>query len=393
MRLIKDLSLPAITAGFVTVLVGYTSSVAIVFQAASALKATPAQMASWMWALGLGMGLTCIGLSLRYKQPVVTAWSTPGAALLATAGMSGAGFDMAEATGAFMVCAALVVLFGITGWFERLMSRIPMALASALLAGVLARFAMDAFTSLKLAFGMVLAMFIAYLVGRRAWPRYAVPVVLAVGVLWAGLTQQMQWGAVQWTLTLPVFTVPVFSPSAIISLALPLFVVTMASQNMPGVAAQRACGYDTPVSPVIAWTGVATLVLAPLGAYSLSLAAITATISMSPEAHSDPHKRYTAAVMAGAFYCLLGVFGAAIAGLLAAFPKALVLAVAGFALLGTIGSGLAGAMKDEPTRDAAIITFIVTLSGVSLFGVGSAFWGVVAGSLALFVSQWRLKKE
>jgi benzoate membrane transport protein len=393
MRFLKDLSLPAITAGFVTVLVGYTSSVAIVFQAASALKATPAQMASWMWALGLGMGLTCIGLSLRYKQPVVTAWSTPGAALLATAGMSGAGFDMAEATGAFMVCAALVVLFGITGWFERLMSRIPMALASALLAGVLARFAMDAFTSLKLAFGMVLTMFIAYLVGRRSWPRYAVPVVLAVGVLWAGLAQQMQWSAVQWTLTLPVFTAPVFSPSAIISLALPLFVVTMASQNMPGVAAQRACGYDTPVSPVIAWTGVATLVLAPLGAYSLSLAAITATISMSPEAHSDKHKRYTAAVMAGAFYCLLGAFGAAIAGLLAAFPKALVLAVAGFALLGTIGSGLAGAMKDEPTREAAIITFIVTLSGVSLFGVGSAFWGVVAGSVALFVSQWRLKKE
>jgi benzoate membrane transport protein len=389
-HIFKDFSLSAITAGFVTVLVGYTSSVAIIFQATTALNATPAQTASWMWALGIGMGITCIGLSLRYRQPVVTAWSTPGAAVLVTAA---AGATMEQAIGAFIVSAALVLLFGITGWFEKLMSRIPMALASALLAGVLARFAMDGFAAVQTNTGLVLAMFITYLLAKKLLPRYAVIAVLIVGVLWAAAQGQLSISGVQWQITQPVWTTPAFSLSAIIGIAVPLFVVTMASQNMPGVAAQRACGYSTPVSPVIAWTGAATLVLAPFGAFALSLAAITAAICMGKEAHEDPARRYTASIAAGVMYCLLGVFGATIAGLLAAFPKALVLALAGLALLGTIASGLAGAMKDEPTRDAAIITFIVTLSGLTLFGVGSAFWGVVAGSIALFVSQWRLKKS
>jgi benzoate membrane transport protein len=382
----RDLSLSAVIAGFVAVLVGFTSSVVIVFQAAAALGATPEQTTSWIWALGLGMGLTSIGLSLRYRQPVLTAWSTPGAALLVTAG---AGSTMAEAVGAFLVCALLITAAGATGWFERVMNRIPQALAAALLAGVLARFAIDAFLQLGPEFALVAPMLAAYLLGRRLWPRYAVPGVLALGVAIVAAQGRLALGGVDWGWAVPVFTGPQFSLAATIGIALPLFVVTMASQNLPGVAAQRAAGYHTPVSPVIATTGVATLLLAPFGGYALNLAAITAAICMGREAHEDPARRYMASVMAGVFYVVLGLLGGAVVGLIAAFPKALVLAVAGFALLGTIGAGLAMAMKDERSREPALITFLVTASGLSLAGVGAAFWGVVAGSLALAVQHWR----
>ena len=378
----------AASAGFVAVLVGFTSSVAIVFQAALALGATPAQISSWMWALGLGMGLCSLLPSWWLRKPVMVAWSTPGAAVLATAGANG-GFGMAEAIGAFIVCAALITLCGLTGWFERVMGRIPLALASALLAGVLARFGLDAFVAMQSAFMLVLVMLLAYLAGRRWWPRYAVPLVLAAGTLCAGLQGRLQAGTVQWGLTWPVFTAPEFTWRAAISLALPLFVVTMASQNLPGVAAIRAAGYAMPISKIITLTGVATLILAPFGAFALNLAAITAAICMGREAHPDPARRYPAAVVCGLLYCVIGIFGAAVTGALTAFPRELILAVAGLALLGSIGGGLAVAMKDDVHRESALITFLVTLSGVSLAGIGSAFWGVVAGALALSVQQWR----
>ena len=384
----SDLSLSACTAGFVAMLVGFTSSVAIVFQAATALGATPAQIGSWMWALGLGMGLCSLLASLWLRQPVMIAWSTPGAALLATAGLAG-GFGIAEATGAFIVSALLITLFGVTGWFEKLLDRIPVPIASALLAGVLARFGLDAFVALKSALALVLPMFAAYLLGRRWWPRYAIPGVLAVGVACAGSQGQLHLGAVQWGLTMPVFTAPEFSVRAMVSLALPLFVVTMASQNLPGVAAIRAAGYDMPISKIITLTGIATLLLAPFGAYALNLSAITAAICMGREAHPDPQRCYMAAASCGLIYCIVGLFGAAVTGVLAAFPRELVVAIAGLALLGSIGGGLAVALKEDATREAALITFLVTLSGLSLAGIGSAFWGVVAGALALFVQQWR----
>ena len=385
---LSDMSLSAVSAGFVAVLVGFTSSVAIVFQAASNLGATSAQISSWMWALGLGMGLCTLLPSLWLRKPVMVAWSTPGAAVLATAAATG-GFTLPQAVGAFLVCAALITLFGITGWFERLMDRIPIAIASALLAGVLARFGLDAFVALKSAFGLVLLMLLVYVVGRRWWPRYAVPAVLVAGTAWAALHGQLHMDGVQWTLTTPVFVAPEFTLSAIVSLALPLFVVTMASQNLPGVAAIRAAGYQMPISKIVTLTGIATLLLAPFGAFALNLAAITAAICMSREAHEDPAKRYMAAASCGLIYCVIGLFGAAVTGVLTAFPRELVIAVAGLALLGSIGGGLAIALKDDAHREAALITFLVTLSGLTLWGIGSAFWGVVAGALALFVQQWR----
>ena len=387
MQFFKDLSLSAATAGFVAVLVGFTSSVAIVFQAAQAFGATPGQITSWMWALGLGMGLCSLVPSLILRQPVMVAWSTPGAAVLATAGLAG-GFSMGEAIGAFMVCALLITLAGVTGWFERVMNRIPMEIASALLAGVLARFGMQAFAALQTALPLVLVMLAAYLLARRLLPRYAVVLTLAVGIAWAAIDGQMRWSEVQFALAVPVFTAPSFSLQALMSLALPLFIVTMASQNLPGVAVMRATGYQLPVSRLISMTGLVTLLLAPFGAFALNFSAITAAICMGPEAHPDPARRYTAAASCGLLYIAVGIFGAVVTGLLTAFPAELVVAIAGLALLGAIGGGLASALADEGHREAALITFLVTLSGVSLAGIGSAFWGVVAGSAALFVQQY-----
>lgn len=391
MRFFKDLSLSAFSAGFVAVLVGFTSSVAIVFQAAQAFHATPAQISSWMWALGLGMGLCSLVPSLVLRMPVMVAWSTPGAAVLATAGLTG-GFSMAEAVGAFMVCAALITVCGVTGWFEKIMNRIPVALASALLAGVLAQFGLDAFAAAHTALPLVLLMLGTYLLGKRWLPRYAVVVTFAVAIVFVASRGEMAVAGVGFDLARPVFTAPRFSWSAIISLAVPLFVVTMASQNLPGVAVIQATGYGgaggIPVSKIITLTGVATLVLAPFGAYALNLAAITAAICMGREAHVDSARRYTAAVACGALYIVIGIFGAAVTGVLTAFPKELVAAIAGLALLGTIGGGMAAAIREESHREAAIITFLVTLSGVVIAGVGSAFWGVAAGAIALFVQQY-----
>jgi len=385
MSFFKDLSLSAFTAGFVAVLVGFTSSVAIVFQAAQAFGATPEIMASWVWALGIGMGLPSLLLSLWWRKPVMIAWSTPGAAVLAVAGGR---YGMADAVGAFIACALLIVLAGATGWFERVMNRIPMALTAALLAGVLARFGLDAFVAAKTALPLVLLMLGTYLAAKRLLPRYAVPLTLLAAIGSVALRGELGGSALQFSLTWPVFTMPVFNWQAIVSLALPLFIVTMASQNLPGVATMRAAGYgDLPVSKLITITGLVTLVLAPFGAFALNLGAISAAICMGREAHEDPARRYTAAASCGAIYVVTAFFGAAVAGLFTAFPKELVAAIAGLALLGTIGSALASAVRDESHREAAVITFLVTLSGVTVLGIGSAFWGVAAGALALAVQQ------
>ena len=386
MQFFKDLSLSTFTAGFVAVLVGFTSSVAIVFQAAQAFNASPEQITSWMWALGIGMGLCSALPSLWLRKPVMVAWSTPGAAVLAVAA---AGFTMNDAIGAFMVSAVLITLCGVTGVFEKLMHRIPVAIASALLAGVLARFGLQGFAAAQSALPLVALMLGAYLLGKRFTPRYAVPLTLLFGVVYVVVRGQFNVAALQFSLAMPVFTAPTFSLAATVSLALPLFIVTMASQNLPGVAAIRAAGYDMPLSKIISMTGVATFLLAPFGAFALNLSAITAAICMGKEAHPNPAKRYTAAVSCGVIYIGIGLFGAIVTALLAAFPKELIAAIAGLALLGTISGGLASALTDEKHREAAIITFLVTLSGVVIAGVGSAFWGVVAGALALFVQNLR----
>ena len=384
MDVFKDFSISAVVAGFVTVLVGFTSAAVIVFQAAQTLGASATEIGSWLWALGLGMGLTSIVLSLRFRVPIVTAWSTPGAAMLTN---TAAGTSMEDAIAAFLVCAGLIMIFGFTGWFERLMNLLPLSLAAGMLAGVLLPFGLNVFTALQTQFWMVFAMFLVYVIIRRAVPRYAVITALILGVLIAGGQGLLQLDAVQIEWARPVFTTPHFSFNALVGIALPLFVVTMASQNVPGVATIRAFGYTVPSSPLIGWTGAATFLLAPFGAFAINLAAITAAISMGREAHADPKKRYVAAIAVGIFYILIGFLGATVASLFAALPQELVLAIAGLALLGTIGNGLITALTQETEREAALITFLVTASGITLGGIGAAFWGLIAGVLTLGLTR------
>ena len=273
--------------------------------------------------------------------------------------------------------------------FERAIKRIPVSLAAGMLAGVLLRFGLNVFVALQAQFLLVVSMCAVYLLARRLLPRYAIILALAAGLAVALLHGQLHFGDVRLELATPVFTLPSFSFAALVGIALPLFVVTMASQNVPGVAVIRASGYDVPVSPLVGWTGLTTLLLAPFGAYALNLAAITAAICMGREAHEDPSRRYMAAVSAGVFYLLIGAFGATVGAVFSALPKELVLAIAGLALLGTIGNGLAVALREDSDREPALITFLVTASGVTLAGVGSAFWGLVAGVIALLVLRVR----
>lgn len=376
------------SSGFVATLVGFTSTIALIFHAARSLGATPDQITSWVLALGLGMGLTTIGLSLWTRIPVLITWSTPGAAVIASAA---SGINLAEATGAFLVCGVLMWISGATGWFERIMNRIPVALASALLAGILAKFALMAFAAATPHPSLVIGMLLTYLIGKRWWPRYAVLGVLIGGTLLAWSQGLLNTQALRWQWATPVWVTPQWSWHAVIGMGLPLFIVTMASQAVPGVSAIRVNGYVPPVSPLMTWSGISTVLLAPFGGYTFNLAAITAAIVLNPHAHAEAPKRYTAAIMAGLLYIVMGLLGGAVAGILTAFPPALVMGVAGMALLGTIGNGLAASLRDERYREAALITFLVTLSGVTLMGVASAFWGLVAGTLTLFVENFRAR--
>lgn len=371
-----------IAAGFIAVLVGYTSSAAIVFQAAHAAGASPAEIASWLWALGLGMGISCIGLSLWSRSPILTAWSTPGAALLAT---SLIGVPMAQALGAFMFASLLIALAGFSGWFERLMQYVPKSLAAAMLGGILLRFGLGVFEQLPKDPVLITPMLISFLLARYLIARYAVAITLLVGLAVAAMQNALQPQAIHMALAQPVFTPPAFSLPTMIGVGLPLFIVTMTSQNVPGIAVLRANGYHTPASPLVGSTGLLGVILAPFGGFSFNLAAITAAICMSKDADADASKRYHAAVWAGVFYLITGVLGGAVASLFSAIPHALVLTIAGLALLGTIGNSVAGALQNEGERDAALITFLVTASGLVLFGIGSAFWGLVFGLVAKWV--------
>ena len=381
--MLKDLSLSAFIAGFVSVLVGFTSSVAIVFNAAQSLGATPEQTASWLWAIGVGMGIPSIVISLVTRKPILIAWSTPGAVVIGAAAAAGH-LTMAQAVGCFLFSGLLIAIAGFSGGFEKIMNRLPLPLASALLAGVLSKFALDAFVASPRNPWLILPMIGAYILGRRFWPKANVPVILLLGIGIVALQGQFHLEAVPWEITLPVWMAPEFSVASLIGVGIPLFIVTMASQNLPGIAALRVSGYeDAPISKVIGWTGVANFLLAPFGAFGINLSAITAAFVVGPEAHPDPARRYWAPVSAGLFYLIIGVFGATVAGLFFAFPRELVLAVGGLALLATIGNALAAALGEERYREASALTFFVTLSGITLLGIGSAFWGIVAGGIVL----------
>jgi benzoate membrane transport protein len=375
-----------IAAGFISVMVGLTSSGVLMFQAASAGGASPAEVSSWLFALGLSISMTCIGLSIHYRMPILTGWSTPGAALLIT---SLSGVPMSEAIGAFMFSALLTILAGVTGIFKNLMTRIPHSLTSAMLAGILLHFGINVFVAMQQDYLLVCTMVFAYLIGKRFVPRYVILFVLLIGLLIAACQGLFQLHHVSFDFPAPIWTFPVFNPASLISVGLPLFLITMTSQNIPGISVIENAGYQPPISSIITWTGLVTLLFAPFGCYSVNLAAISAAICTGKEADSDPSRRYRATVFAGVCWFIIALFGSTVITFFSAFPNALVLAIAGLSLISTIGSSLQGALEKEHQREPALITLLIASSGISLFGISSAFWGIIAGLVALLILNWR----
>lgn len=386
LRPLADTSPSAVVAGFIAMMTGYTSSLVLMFQAGQAAGLTSAQISSWIWALSIGMAVCSIGLSLRYRTPITVAWSTPGAALLIT---SLGGVSYPEAIGAFITCAVLVTICGVTGSFERLLKRLPSSLAAALLAGILFKIGSEIFVAAQHRTALVLCMFFIYLIVKRLSPRYAVLAALVIGTLVSAALGLLDFSHFSLQVAQPVWTTPSFSLAATISIGIPLFVVAMTSQNMPGIAVLRADGYQVAASPLISVTGIASLLMAPFGSHGVNLAAISAAICTGPHAHENPAKRYTAAVWCGVFYAIAGTFGATLAALFAALPKELVLSIAALALFGSIINGLTQAMSEPKEREAALVTFMITASGLTLFSVGSAFWGIIAGVLTLLILNAR----
>ncbi|WP_285111875.1 benzoate/H(+) symporter BenE family transporter [Leclercia adecarboxylata] len=373
-----SLTFPTLLSGFVAVLVGYASSAAIIWQAAAAAGATAPQIAGWMTSLGIGMGISTLALSWWYKAPVLTAWSTPGAALLAT---SLQGVTLSETIGIFIFANALILICGVSGLFARLMKIIPHSLAAAMLAGVLLRFGLQAFSNLEGHLLLCGSMLLAWLITKAFAPRYAIVATLLVGGAVAALKGDVVTDKLTFAVVMPEFIAPTFNLTTLVSIGLPFFLVTMASQNAPGFATLKASGYPVAVSPLIVFTGGLALLLSPFGVYSICIAAITAAICQSPDAHPDASKRWLAAAAAGIFYLLAGIFGGSISGLMAALPLSWIQTLAGLALLGTIGGSLHQALHNEAERDAAIVTFLLTASGATLAGIGSALWGLVAGGI------------
>lgn len=378
-------SIPNMAAGFVGVLVGFTSSAVIVFQAATTAGATPAEISSWIFALGLSLAITCISLSYYYKMPILTGWSTSGAALLVT---SLSGMNISEATGAFIIAALLTIIAGVTGIFQRIMSHIPKSLTSAMLVGILLHFGMNVFTAMQTQASFVITLLIMYLIGKRFFPRYCIVTVLIVGIVIAKAQGLFHIDNLQLTFAKPIYVQPTFSWTALFGAAIPLFIVTMTSQNLPGIAILNADGYKPPISPIITFIGLVTLILAPFGCYSICLAAITAAICTGSEADSNPKLRYKSTIFAGLCWLTIGILGATVVTIFFAFPNELILSIAGMALFGAIASNLKTAIDNEGQREPAIITLLVSASGLSLLGIGSAFWGLSAGIAASFLLNW-----
>ncbi|WP_312956900.1 benzoate/H(+) symporter BenE family transporter [Stutzerimonas nitrititolerans] len=378
-RLLRDCSLSAVVAGFIATVISYAGPLVIIFQAAKAGGLPHELMSSWVWTISIGSGVLGILLSLRYRVPIVIAWSAPGSALLVTMLPD---ISMNQAVGAYLVSNLIILLVGLSGAFDKVIGKLPAAISAAMLAGILFRFGTELFVSVKDQPWLVLTMFATYLLFKRVMPRYAVMAVLVVGVAMAVGSGELRSEALVLGLAKPVWITPEFSWQVILGVAFPLVMVALTGQFVPGMAVLRNAGYQTPASPLISGSALGTLLLAPFGCHGLNLAAITAAICTGREAHEDPGKRYIAGVSGGVFYLLLGIFGATLVSVFTAFPSALIAALAGLALLSAIGAALHGAMSVPADREAALITFLVTASGMSLLGLSAAFWGLIFGIAA-----------
>ncbi len=388
--LIRDCSLSAVVAGFIATIISYAGPLVIIFQAAKAGGLPHDVLSSWVWTISIGSGVLGILLSLRYRVPIVIAWSAPGSALLVTMLPD---ISMNQAVGAYLVSNLVILLVGLSGAFDKVIGKLPAAISAAMLAGILLRFGTELFVSVKDQPWLVLAMFATYLLFKRVMPRYAVMAVLVVGVAMAVGSGELRSEALVLGLAKPVWITPEFSWQVILGVAFPLVMVALTGQFVPGMAVLRNAGYQTPASPLISGSALGTLLLAPFGCHGLNLAAITAAICTGREAHEDPGKRYIAGVSGGVFYLLLGIFGATLVSVFTAFPSALIAALAGLALLSAIGAALHGAMSVPADREAALITFLVTASGMSLLGLSAAFWGLIFGIAAHLLLTLRKPAE
>ena len=389
-KLLQDFSVPAVFAGFITFLVGISVSSVLVIQSAQLLGASTAQITSWFWALGLGIGLSGLILSWKFKYPVATSWSTAGLALiLATAN----GYSLYEAIGAFLVCGLLTAILGFSGIFHKVLAHIPQSLTSAMLAGVLLKFGIALFASMQNDWEFILSLLAVYILSKRLSPRYSIVITVIAGVVLCPLFLQFHVSTIQFSLAQPVWMAPEFSWSAIFGLALPLFVINMASQYLPGLAMIKSYGYQPNVNQLIGWTGVAQTIFAPFGCFSANIAAISAAISLDDQAHPDSKKRYIAGMSCGFFYILMGLFAATLTSILMSFPGVFMTALAGIALLGTIGHNVAIAFQDVSEREAALMTFLFSASGIQFFGIGSAFWGLLFGFAVSIILKFRTQSS
>ncbi|MFF6958665.1 benzoate/H(+) symporter BenE family transporter [Streptomyces sp. NPDC008317] len=380
----------ASTAGLIAAFVGFSSSFAVVLEGLSKVGASHAEAASGLMALCVAMGLCAIYLSLRSRLPISIAWSTPGAALLA--GSAGTHGGFAAAVGAFLLTGVLVVISGLWKPLGRWVSAIPKPLANAMLAGILLPLCLAPAHAVKSDPAVGLGVILAWAVVGSVRKLYAVPAAVVVAVVLIAATTHIDTAALGPLWPHPVLVTPHFTASAVIGIALPLYVVTMASQNIPGIAVLNVNGYHPEPGPLFGWTGVFSLLSAPFGGHAVNLAAITAALCAGEEAGPDPRKRYRAAVVAGGAYILLGLGAAAAVAFVNASPPNVIEAVAGLALLGALGNSLTGAMADADNRESAVVTLVVTVSGVTFFGVSGAFWGLGAGGALYATRQWRARR-
>ena len=388
--MLKSFSIQALSAGLLASFVGFASSFAVVLQGLTAAGASQAEAASGLIALSISMGLCAIWLSLRSKLPISVAWSTPGAALLATSGAVEGGF--AAAVGAFLVTGVLLVIAGLWKPLGRWVAAIPAPLANALLAGVLLGLCLAPVKAVAELPLLALPIIIVWAVMARFTRIYAVPAAVVVTAVIIAATTDMSAMKMNTLWPDPILVMPTFSPEAMIGIALPLFIVTMASQNIPGMAVLNANNYHPNPSPLFATTGLFSLFSAPFGGHAVNLAAITAALCASENAHTDPARRYWAAVVAGIGYVLFGLIAGAATAFIAVAPPLLIQAVAGLALLGALGMSLVNAFSDAKDREAAIVTFLVTASGLTFFGISGAFWGLLAGGAVMGLARWRRGK-
>lgn len=378
-QIARDSSLSSVVAGIVATLVGYSGSLVIVLEATRSVEASDAQVASWIWAISVGSGVSGLALTLITRVPIIVAWSTPGAALLIS---SLGGFTFAEAVGAFVLASGAATVVGVTGWFGRLLDKVPPALLNALLAGVLLPFVVAAAPAFVSAPALAGSIIVTFFLGKRFFDRYAVVAALGVGIAVASILGEFSAIAGEFGLTIPTYTGPVFSAPAALGVALPLFIVTMASQNAPGLALLRHSGYRPNDRLLIGGVSAVSTILAPFGNHGICMAAITAAIATGPESHPDLRRRYIAGVSGSLAYLAVGAFGGYLISVFQAIPGAAVTTLAAVALLPSTLGALTGALSATPREGVgALVTLATTMSGIVLLDVGSAFWGILAGYL------------